>query len=194
MILERTRLLAAAAALTVGCGDGGWAAPGEVDPAGRAPAAEPAETSGSLSFALTLQDGIEFDAFSYAVTGPNFSKSGQIDVSNSRTVSELIGGIPVGSGYSITLMGTSAPPNRATCSGSATFGITAGAVTEVYVSISCRLDEQPAPVPVPPLAPVALGFILLAIGSASARRRHMAPLRQSLARADHDRHNDHEPR
>ena len=171
MIAQRTWLLAAALAFTVGCGDGGLASPGEVDPAARAPAAEPTETSGSLSFALTLQDGIEFDAFSYAITGPNFSNSGQIDVSNSTTVSALIDGIPPGPGYSITLMGTSAPPNRATCSGSATFAVAAGAVTEVPVAISCRVDEQPAAVPVPPLAPVALGFILLAIGTASARRR-----------------------
>jgi hypothetical protein len=171
MNVQHAWLLAAALAFAAGCGDGGLAAPGEVDPGGQAPATNPTETSGSLSFALTLQDGIEFDAFSYAITGPSFSKSGQIDVSNSTTVSALIDGIPPGSGYSITLMGTSAPPNRATCSGSATFAVAAGVVTEVPVAISCRLDEQAAPVPVPPLAPVALGFILLAIGTASARRR-----------------------
>jgi hypothetical protein len=173
--VECTWLLAAAVALAcaVGCGNRDLAAPFEAVPGAPTPAAEPAEKTGSLSFALTLQNGVRFGAFNYAITGPNFSGSGSIDVSSSTTVSALIEAIPVASGYSITLMGTSAPPTEATCSGSATFAISAGAVTHVPVALACHLEDQvpPTPVPVPPFAPVVLGIILLAIGSVSARRR-----------------------
>ena len=172
---ERSWLLAAAAALAcaLGCGNGAPAGQFEGVPVGPTPAAEPAEEMGSLSFALTTQNGAQFTAFSYVITGPNFSKSDNIDVSNSTTVSALIDGIPVGSGYSITLQGTSAPPVKATCSGSASFAITAGAVTNVPVSVACHLEDPvpPTPVPIPPLTPVVLGVVLLVIGAASAGRR-----------------------
>jgi len=98
------------------------------------------------------------------------AQAARITIDDDATVSALIDGIPAASGYSVTLMGTSVAPNEATCSGSATFDVAAGAVTEVTVAISCRLEE-PAAVPVPPRAPVALGLILLAIGSVSAGRR-----------------------
>ncbi|HMJ09926.1 MAG TPA: hypothetical protein VK524_00905 [Polyangiaceae bacterium] len=120
---------------------------------------------------MTLQTSIEFDAFSYAIAGANFSKSGSIDVSSSNTVSALIHGIPVGSGYTITLSGTSAAPKQATCSGSATFAISADAVTNVPVVVSCRLLAAPAPVPIPPVAVAALGLLLLGSGALFASRR-----------------------
>lgn len=173
----RAWLRAAAAAIVfcaVGCGNGAPAGPVEGVPASApSTAAEPGEKMGSLSFELTAQNGVKFNAFSYVITGPNFSKSGSIDVSNSTTVSALIDGIPAASGYSITLQGTSAPPAKATCSGSAPFAIAAGVVTTVPVSLACHLEDQepPAPVPLPPLAPVALGAVLLVIGTISVRRR-----------------------
>jgi hypothetical protein len=173
------RLAAIALLLSLAaCGTGDGAAPVDGVPPASSPRTEP-ETTGSLSFALTLQDGVELDAFDYAITGPSFAKSGQIDVSDSNTVSALINGIPGGSGYSITLMGVTSVtrPNGAAvtaqCSGSATFAVTAGAVTSVPVAISCRVEEgEPSnPVPLPPLAPIALGSLLLAIGTLLQRRR-----------------------
>jgi hypothetical protein len=136
---ERIRLLTAAAALacTAGCGSGDSAAPFEGIGERPAPTAERVEKTGSVSLALTRQ-GVEFDAFSWVVTGPNYSMSGSIDVSHSSTVSARIDGIPEASGYSITLSGTSVLPARATCSGSESFDITAGAVADVTVNVACR--------------------------------------------------------
>ena len=130
--------------------------------------------SGSISFELTTPSGLTFTSFSYAVVGPNFTKAANIDVSHSTTISALIDDLPPGPGYTMTLMGTSAAPNAATCSGSAPFAVTAGQVTDVSVSLSCRVSPPPPPpsaVPVPPYAPIALGFVLLALGTAAMRRR-----------------------
>ena len=56
------------------------------------------EATGSVSFELTTAGDLEFDAFRYAITGPNYAKAGSIDVSDSTTVSALIEGIPVWNG------------------------------------------------------------------------------------------------
>ncbi len=185
--MTRFKLLMASAALAgvVGCGTGADSAA----PLGGAPAqnptAQPGEKTGLLSFSLTAQNGATFSSFSYAITGANYAKSGSIDVTRSNTVSALIDGIPVGTGYTVTLQGTSAAPVVATCSGSATFDITAGAVTTVPVSLACHLSESDAgaggtggtgtptgtPVPIPPLAPIGLGLVLCALGGAAASRR-----------------------
>src|SRR6185503_17321239 len=92
------------------------------------PTTAPEGDVGSLSLALQLQGNV-FDKFSYVVTGPGFAKSGSIDVSKSNTVSVLIDSIPVGTGYSVTLGGKSAPPAEGQCSGSASFDIAAREVT-----------------------------------------------------------------
>ena len=94
-------------------------------------------------------------------------------MSESTTVTALIAGIPAGAGYSITLMGTSVAPLRATCSGSATFAVAEGATTNVPVSVACHVVDprQPAPVPITPFAPVALGVVLITLGALSAARR-----------------------
>lgn len=180
-------LLLALATALAGCGDGGSAnhdrAPGSAaeehdqEPTPSGPAEE---RTGSLSLALTTQAGVSFDSFSYAITGPSFTKPGRIDVANSTTVSALIDGIPVATGYSITISGDSAVAEggttTATCSGSASFDIAAGVVTQVPVAIACHLagDEPPAaaaPVPLPPAAPLALGLLLLAAGSVAVGKR-----------------------
>jgi hypothetical protein len=135
-----------------------------------------AENTGSLSFDLQAQGGVKIDAFSYTITGPNFARSSSIDVSNSTTVSTLIDGIPVGSGYSLSLSGESIAPAKASCSGSASFSIAAGVVTNVPVQIDCHLADAappdpgtPMPAPLPPFAPALLGFVLLGLGARRAR-------------------------
>lgn len=148
-------------------------------PAGDAPPA-PAEQVGTLSLALRLP-GAELDSFSYAITGPGYTKAASIDVSDSNTVSTLVDGIPAGSGYSITLTGSASAPTETTCSGSAAFAITAGEVTEVPVPINCHVQDEATPpvvaasVPLPPLATVALGLLLLAAGKRPRRRAVRAP-------------------
>ncbi|HTQ05647.1 MAG TPA: hypothetical protein VMI54_17415 [Polyangiaceae bacterium] len=130
--------------------------------------------SGSIALELTTPSGVTFTSFTYAIVGPNFTKGGSIDVSHSTTISALIDGLPPGAGYTLTLMGTAAAPNAASCTGSAPFTVTAGTVSDVSVTLSCRVSPPPPPpsaVPVPPYAPVALAFVLLGLGTFAVRRR-----------------------
>jgi hypothetical protein len=77
------------------------------------------------------------NTFSYSITGPG-TKSGSIDVSNSSTVSALIGGIASGAGYGLTLTGASID-GETNCSGSsALFNVVSGATTSVSVAIDCH--------------------------------------------------------
>lgn len=129
-------------------------------------------TTGSVSLALTTAGGIRLDAFNYSITGANFSQSAPLNVKDSTSVSAIISGIPVGEGYTIALTGESQSP-KASCSGSSMFAITAGAVTSVPVAIQCRVETAHGsqPVPIPPLVPVLVGSVLLAVGVRRARAR-----------------------
>ena len=140
-----------------------------------APPAAVEHESGTLSFALRLEGDLSVNTFTYAITGPAFSKADAIDVSNSTTVSARIDGIPAASGYSLTLSGTSVSTPKAQCSGSAAFDIQAGAVTNLPVAISCHLAttvvEIPAPAPLPRFSIWLSGLALLALGSKLASSR-----------------------
>ena len=61
---------------------------------------------GSVQLALQAAPGITVNSFAYSIGGPK-SYTGSIDTSSSSTLSTVIGGIAVGSGYAITLTGTS---------------------------------------------------------------------------------------
>ncbi|MEI9935641.1 MAG: 5'-nucleotidase C-terminal domain-containing protein [Pseudomonadota bacterium] len=103
------------------------------------PASEQAAGEGSLE--LTLASGATLTSVSYTIIGPaSYSKTGSLDVSNSSTISGLIGGIPAGSGYAITLSASSTDSSL-TCGGSATFNVTARQTTAVSVAVTCK--EQP---------------------------------------------------
>ncbi len=107
---------------------------GEGAPLASQPASEHA-AEGSLE--LTLDSGATLTSVSYTIIGPaSFSKAGSIDVSNSSKISGLIGGIPAGSGYAITLSASSADASLS-CGGSATFHVIAGQKTAVNVALTC---------------------------------------------------------
>jgi hypothetical protein len=147
-------------------------APDATEEARTSPSTDPTERAGTLSFALSLEGGSKFSAFSYVITGPDFTKAGSIDVSESNTVSAQLEGIPAGAGYSLNLQGRSTAPSEAECSGSASFAISGGEVTTVPVAIACHVTDVPslpAPVPLPPSVAVALGVLLLALGSTRPR-------------------------
>jgi hypothetical protein len=100
--------------------------------------ADRSEDVGGVSVALTGAGGVSFTTVGYSITGPNaFSKSGAIDVSASSTISSTIGGLPAGSGFSITLMASSTDSSQS-CSGSAPFAVTAHQTTPVTVPVKCR--------------------------------------------------------
>jgi hypothetical protein len=95
------------------------------------------EEPGSVGLSL-VAGGVTLTSVSYSVTGPNgFSKSGTINVGSSTTVSAVIGNLPAGNGYTITLTGTGTD-GATTCAGSATFNVTAHAVTTVSVGLDCH--------------------------------------------------------
>jgi hypothetical protein len=96
-----------------------------------------AEQSGSIDLTLTTQ-GVSIDNVAFVITGPSgYSKSGNIDVSKSTSITTIIGSIPAGSGYAITL--SAAPTTGASsCSGSAPFSVTAHQTTPVSVDLLCH--------------------------------------------------------
>ncbi len=97
--------------------------------------------NGSVALVVQGTSGVAFNSFSYTLAGPS-SKSGSIDVSNSSTVSALIGGVAAGAGYSLSLSGTSTD-GATTCSGtSAPFNVVAGATTSVSVAIDCHTGSK----------------------------------------------------
>ncbi len=97
------------------------------------------DNQGQISLDVQLAPGIRLDTVAYTITGPaQFSRTGTIGVGNSSTVSAVIGGIPPGSGYQITLR-SGITGGGGDCSGSATFDIGPGAVTPVSVHMTCIL-------------------------------------------------------
>jgi hypothetical protein len=93
---------------------------------------------GSISVALQLAGGGTILSASYKITGPNaYSKMGNIDLSKSTTLSTTIGGIPAGTGYSITLNAATSDGSQ-TCAGSGTFDVLAGKTATVSVGMSCK--------------------------------------------------------
>jgi hypothetical protein len=97
------------------------------------------KNAGSVGLELQIAPGINIDSVNYQITGPNgYSSSGVINVSNSTTISALIGGIPAGVGYTITLTAVSTEDTGVNCVGSATFNVTANSTTPVTVGLQCR--------------------------------------------------------
>ena len=94
---------------------------------------------GSIDIAF-VQGGLTLTSVNYSITGPNnFSKTGSINVASSNTISTIIGGLPAGNGFTITLTATGTDGTG--CGGSAPFNVTAGTVTAVSVVLDCH---QPA--------------------------------------------------
>jgi len=119
--------LAAGASALTGCGKGAAESNGP----------GPTEDVGSVTLALQLGSGGVINTFSYSLTGPS-TKSGTIDVSHSTTVSAVIGAVPAGSGYVISLAGATTD-GTTTCTGtSGMFTVTARMTTAVTVAISCK--------------------------------------------------------
>src|SRR6516164_9536002 len=83
-------LLASGAANLTGCGTEG------------APASN--ADVGSVGLALQVAPGITINTISYTLNGPS-TKTGSINVANSTTVSTVIGAVPAGTGYTVSLSG-----------------------------------------------------------------------------------------
>ncbi|MFT3927019.1 MAG: sulfatase-like hydrolase/transferase [Myxococcales bacterium] len=95
---------------------------------------EDGEQVGSLDLNLDVAPGVTINTVNYSITGNGFTKSGTINVSGAPTISANIGGIPAGTGYSITLTASSTQGN-ASFTGSASFDVSAGGIASVKVSL-----------------------------------------------------------
>ena len=99
------------------------------------------EEVGAVSADLDV-GGVNINSASYSITGPNgFSKSGSIDLSSAAALSATIGGLPAGTGYSITLTATSTN-GLDSCAGSATFAVVARTTAAVAVHLTCHETPQ----------------------------------------------------
>jgi hypothetical protein len=118
-------LLAAGSSVVGGCANDSNSAPTAAD-----------DNTGEVKLALT-QSGLTFTNASYTISGPaSFMKAGSINLTNG-VISGLIGGIPTGAGYSITLDAT-ATGGAVNCNGTANFDIVAHQTTPVVVPLVCR--------------------------------------------------------
>src|SRR4051812_8520512 len=94
------------------------------------------EPVGSVGLALQVA-GVTLNSVSYTIIGSAFNKSGTIAVTNSTRISPVIGGIPAGNGYSISLTASDLTSSSISCAGSASFNVTAGATTATQVALQC---------------------------------------------------------
>jgi len=133
----------AVAAPQVGCSSSEPGMPGSLGQGTEPGAPATAEGSGTVGMRLTLPGGSQLNTVSWTITGgPTGAttampvQSGTVNVANSLSVAFTVGGLPAGSNYVIALSGVSTS-GSATCSGSATFGITANTTTSVAVPLQC---------------------------------------------------------
>jgi acid phosphatase len=121
-------LLVVAPLLSLGCSD----------PQGGRGGSQSMGDVGSVAVALQLAPGATLNSVSYQITGPNaFSKSGTIDLTHSSSLSAVISGLPAGTGYSMTLNGTTVEGGTM-CMGSGTFDVTPHQTSTVSVNLDCH--------------------------------------------------------
>jgi hypothetical protein len=99
-------------------------------------------STGGLSLALTIGDGIEIAEVAWEITGGDMPPmSGTINTSApGSTASVEVFGIPEGD-FVVTLEATSTD-GKTTCGGSAPFSVEAGEVTETHVLLRCKLPPR----------------------------------------------------
>ncbi|HEX3849474.1 MAG TPA: hypothetical protein VHW01_00825 [Polyangiaceae bacterium] len=100
------------------------------------------QSVGVIGLALELSPGVQVNSVSYTITGPNgYFSTGTVDVSQSAQFSALIGGIPAGSGYLISLNAKSAD-GQTSCSGQASFTVVAGQTNAVPIELQCQGPDR----------------------------------------------------
>ena len=161
--------LALLTALAGGCADQPAAVTG---PTG---SATPGPTGmGAIDVALAVPPSFQIATVNYQLTNTGYSKAGTFDVSQTQTISGILGGIPAGTGYTLALTATDTAKKFTGCSGTAPVNVVAGTTTPVSVPIDCHLPQPsltPPAVPVPMPAVALLAVALLAAGLVTNGRR-----------------------
>jgi hypothetical protein len=99
------------------------------------------ENVGTVGMRLTLPGGEQIQSIGWTITGPNGAstviQTGTANVQSSDAISFLVGNIPAGTNFTISLSGTSSDGN-VTCTGSAQFNVVARTTTKVSVALQCN--------------------------------------------------------
>ena len=172
LLKASARALAACALLVVSaCGsEAPSAAPDARGMGAAAPSAGAGEERvGSVELSLQL-GASRLDSVSYTIIGSGVVKSGSLDVSNSSKVTGLVGGIPFGKNYSLSMSGKATGKTPLDCSGSASFDVNGVGPTPVSIQIDCREPEVAVtppgatPAPIPPFAVLLFACLLAGLG------------------------------
>ena len=130
---------------------------------------------GSVGFNLQL-GAASVDQGNYNIHGNGFDSSGPIDLSQATNVSVIVGGVPLGTGYTATMAAHSTSGLGLSCTGQATFDVTTTEMTSVPVPMECK---ETAVVPVPRVAVGMLGLLFAASGMMLLRGGGRARLRRA---------------
>lgn len=104
----------------------------------RDPSSAQTGATGTIGMALTIPAGISISELTWTIHNPALlasDRTGTVDVSRSATVGFVVGGLPAGGGYTITISGTTS--NGIGCTATAAFSVAAGATTSVSVNVVC---------------------------------------------------------
>ena len=138
---------AAIAGAQVGCSSPGQTSLDSPSSSDLGTSSSSADGTGTVGMELTLPGGEQINSVTWTVTGPNNAstviQTGTVNVGSSTTVSFLVGGIPAGSNYNISLSGSSADGTVA-CAGTAQFNTTARTTTNVAVALQCATSASEA--------------------------------------------------
>jgi hypothetical protein len=96
------------------------------------------QATGHVGLALQIAPGVSIGPVSWTIVNPSLlaaPMTGKVDVSQSTSLQFVVGGLPAGGGYSITL--TAMTSTGVNCSGSATFDIIQNFTTPVPVDVVC---------------------------------------------------------
>lgn len=97
---------------------------------------------GDVGLALRVVDGIRLNAIEYEIVGSGARIAGVLDVSHSASFSGLITGVPVGTGYRLSLRATAADNREVSCAGSALFDVLRDTTTAATVQLRCMVPRN----------------------------------------------------
>jgi acid phosphatase len=98
------------------------------------------ENEGQIGLELQIAPGFSLDTVRFTLLGPlGFSREGQIGVASSTKVSTIIGGVPFGTGFQLTLRSTLVG-GGGECTGASAFDVQGPGTTRVSVHMTCVLQ------------------------------------------------------
>jgi alpha-tubulin suppressor-like RCC1 family protein len=96
--------------------------------------------TGTLSLDLQIAPSLTISAVDWSLTNPALlpaDRTGSVPVANSQAIQFVIGGLPAGDGYSITVTATTVGTQVLTCVGSAVFSVQANTTSAVGINLVC---------------------------------------------------------